>query len=317
MAWAHVEGPGAPDTACDLVAAAITEEYLRRDPASLLNIRVSGGHGVLFVAGEAKSQADFDVAAIVRRTLGRIDSTLSAEPFISIEPMGESSAFSGPRATTVQGYASSETPSFHPKPLDLAQNTAQVLEYKRLNDTDWFWLPADYGVDVSMEKTRTIIHVRLGSASLAGSNEARQRIQDVFLGLAAGYELRLTIGADAKGSGLISNVGSSGIVKSKHGVGRHIATPANLGAWYARAAARELVRAGLGKAVMVDLDWLPLDAKPQAPRARNERGEDLSSRLDASRFDLAVPPPGWNDPRLLTLAVRAPFDGQVKLPWEL
>lgn len=317
MAWAHVEGPGAADTACDLVAAAIAEEYLRRDPSSLLNVRVSGGHGVLFVAGEVKSLADFDVAAVVRRTLGRIDSALTVEPFISIEPMAESNAFSGSRAFTVQGYASNETPSFHPKTLDLAQSVSRTLEYKRLNDTDWFWMPADYGVDVSIEKQKTVIHVRLGAASLAGSNEAKLRIHDALYGIAGDFDLRLTVGADAKGSGLASNIGSSGIIKSKHGVGRQIAHPANLGAWYARAAARELVRAGLGKAVMVDLDWLPLDVKPQPPRARNERGEDLSSRLDASRFDLAIPPSGWNDPHLLTLAVRAPFDGQIKLPWEL
>lgn len=316
MAWAHVEGPGAADTACDLVAAAIAEEYLRRDPSSLLNLRVSGGHGVLFVAGEAKSQADFDVAAVVRRTLGRIDAALSAEPFISIEQMGESAAFSGSRATTIQGYASSETASLHSKPLDFAERAAQIIEYKRLNDTDWFWLPADYGVDVSFDKARTLIHVRLGSSSLAGSDEARHRLQDALYGLGSGFELRLTVAADAKGSGLSSNIGSSGNHK-RDGIGRQIATPANLGSWYARAAARELVRAGLGKAVMVDLDWFPLDAKPQAPRARNERGEDLSSRLDASRFDLAIPPPGWNDPRLLSSAVRAPFDGQIKLPWEL
>jgi S-adenosylmethionine synthetase len=80
MAWAHLEGPGAPDTACDLVTAAIADEYLRRDPASLLNIRVSGGHGVLFVAGEAKSQADFDVAAVTTRPPHPLAKSTPASP---------------------------------------------------------------------------------------------------------------------------------------------------------------------------------------------------------------------------------------------
>lgn len=327
MAWAHVEGPGAADTACDLVAAAIAEEYLRRDPASLLNIRVSGGHGVLFVAGEIKSQADFDVAAVVRRTLGRIDPALSAEPFISIEQMGESAVFAGSRPLTVHGYATSESDSLNPKALDLAQRAAQALEYRRLNDSDWFWLPADYGVGIRFDKNRSLVHIRLGSASVAGADEMRIRLHDAVGNIVPNLDLRLSVGSDAKGSSLMSNIGSSGrtlsvmrtsakLPISPDGVGRQIAHPANLGAWYARAAARQLVRAGLGKAVMVEVDWMPFDAKPQPPRARNEKGEDLSSKLDASRFDLASPPLGWNEARLLSSFVRAPFDTLAVLPWE-
>ena len=47
MSFARVRGPGQPDQACDLVAASLVEEYLKRDLNARLNLRVSGGYGAL------------------------------------------------------------------------------------------------------------------------------------------------------------------------------------------------------------------------------------------------------------------------------
>src|SRR5690349_18557812 len=79
--------PGHPDEACDLVAEAIVDEYMRRDPASRVRVSVSGGRGVMFVAGDVLSQADFDVSALVKRTLGSLGITDDVEPFVSLEPV--------------------------------------------------------------------------------------------------------------------------------------------------------------------------------------------------------------------------------------
>src|SRR5512147_2353597 len=78
---------GHPDHACDLVAEAIVDEYLRRDPTSRVRLSVSGGRGVLFIAGDVCSQADFDVSAIVKRTVGSLGVTDDLEAFVSLEPV--------------------------------------------------------------------------------------------------------------------------------------------------------------------------------------------------------------------------------------
>ena len=325
MAWAHVEGPGAPDTACDLVAAAIADEYLRRDPASLLNIRVSGGHGVLFVAGEIKSQADFDVAAVVRRTLGQIDAGLSAEPFIAIEPMNEPPLFGDRDPLTVFGYATVETESKLPKDVERARQILQAIEVRRLMDADWFWLGSDYAVFAGGVRGREVI-VRLGQADHASPEELKSRCMRVLASYVEPSELRIVSAHVKANGGLASRIGSSGRRQSPYGrklpptpsgVGLHVTHPANVGAWYARAAARELVMSGFGKAILVELDYTPHESKPRAMRVRNEKGEDLRAHLDPSRFDLARPPQGWEQSRLLVDGIRQAFDGTVKLPWEI
>lgn len=325
MAWAHMEGPGAPDTACDLVAAAIADEYLRRDPASLLNIRVSGGHGVLFVAGEIKSQADFDVAAVVRRTLGQIDAGLSAEPFIAIEPMVDPPLYGDRDPLTVFGYATSETDSRLPKDVERARLALQAIEVRRLMDADWYWLGSDYAVFAGGVRGREVI-VRLGHADHASPEEIKQRIMRALSGFVEVSELRIVPAHVKANGGLSTRIGSSGrrlspygrkLPPTPSGVGRELAHPANLGAWYARAAARELVAGGFGKAVLAELDYTPHESKPSAMRVRNEKGEDLRSHLDPSRFDLARPPVGWDLPKLLVESLKQVFDSTIRLPWEI
>ncbi len=325
MAWAQVEGPGAPDTACDLVAAAIADEYLRRDNASLLNIRVSGGHGVIFVAGEVKTKADFDVAAVVRRTLGLIDASLSAEPFIAIEPMIDPPLFGDRDPLTVVGYATSETPSRFPREMEVARTVLQSMEVRRLMDADWYWLGSDYAVMVGGQRGREIV-LRLGHVDQVPSEEIRDRVRRILPTDLAEYDLRV-IASDARSNaGLAGRIGSSGrrqapyggkLPSSPSGVGRELSHPANLGAWYARAAARELVAAGFGKAALVDLDYVPHQPKPHTVRVRNETGEDLRQHVDPARFDLSRPPNGWDSPRLLVEAVRLSSDATLRAPWEL
>jgi S-adenosylmethionine synthetase len=324
MAWAHLEGPGAPDTACDLVTAAIADEYLRRDPASLLNIRVSGGHGVLFVAGEAKSQADFDVAAVVRRTLGQIDAGLSAEPFIAIEPMIDPPLFGDRDPLTVFGYATSETESRLPREVERARHILQAIEVRRLMDADWYWLGSDYAVFAGGSRGKEVL-IRLGHADMASPEEIKSRLLRVLPEVEAN-ELRVVVAHAKANGGLASRIGSSGrrlspygrkLPPTPSGNGHHLAHPSNLGAWYARAAARELVAGGFGKAVLAELDYTPHESKPSAMRVRNEKGEDLRSHLDLSRFDLEHPPVGWDSPKLLVESIRVSFDSTLRLPWEL
>lgn len=319
MSWAHVYGPGHPDMACDLVAAAVAGEFLKRDPSAVLDVRVMGGHGVLFVSGESKSQADFDVAGAVRRTLGSIDASLVLEPFVALEPIANELRTS---IVTASAYATAETPEAVSPAVARARGAARELESRRLRDPEWFWLTPDYEVSAP-EKMDSELVVRVGHTDGVTIDAVRTR---VGLVLSAYGPLRVNMsGPDVRG-GLLKQIGASGRLQNADGLklptqatgaGLPLAHPANLGRWYARAAAREIVAAGLGQAVRVSLSWLPLESRPSSVEARNEKGERLETRIDATRFDLARPPEGWNRPNLLTESLQLPFNNDIRLPWEM
>lgn len=330
MALARVRGPGQPDQACDLVAAMICEEYLRRDPTSRLNVHVSGGQGALFVAGDVRSTADFDVSAIVQRVLGQLGTGASVEPFIAFEPM---SAEWAPEVGTREvasafGYATDATRDRLPPAVSMARDVAQELERRRTSDPDWFWLGADCEVTVEDRRGKSLVVIRAQHVDTMEVGRVREQIKSLIEPRLSGAELRVNVAGEEIRAGLSARMGASGLVGAAEsfgtaippqasGAGKHLSHPSNLGNWFARAAAIELVAAKKGKGVMVNLTWLPLESRPHEIRIRNERGEDLSSLVDASRFDLNRAPQDFLRPELLSASLRAPFDGSAGLPWEI
>ncbi len=323
MALARVRGPGHPDQACDGVAAAIVEEYVRRDSASRLNIRVAGGQGAMFVAGEVLSSADFDVSAVVRRTLGANGVTATLEPFIACEPMapGWGPLVGAREPINVIGYATIETAERVPKSVALARQAARALEERRTQDPEWFWLGTDYEVVVEDGGAAPLIVVRAEHTGASTLSEVRERITHLMQERGIVGEVRVNPAGEEGRAGLAARMGSSGragsadqygsaLPASLSGVGFHPAHPLNVGAWIAQKIARELVEVGEAKAALVQATWLPLEARPSFLRIRNERGQDLSSSLDANRFDLSQPPPTLLTPSSVTQTIRVGFENQ-------
>lgn len=297
MPFACARGPGHPDEACDRVAAALAEEYVRRDPEAITDIRVVAGHGALFVVGEIQSSADFDVAAVARRALGSIDPTLDFEPFVSIERMRAPSSLGTAEALTVFGYACDENPSHLPAAVFQARRIAEEIERLRKEDADWFWCGADYDVAVTHGLSRPFASVRFGHAVVASLTEIRSKAAAALSSVAPDLDWRINpAGADTRG-GLAGRSGSSGqlvpgggygsaLPSNPSGTGRSPSHPFNRGAELARIACRELVDGGKGHAVWIELLYPSLERKPSILRARNERGEDVSADLDPSRFSI-------------------------------
>ncbi len=328
MSIARVRGPGHPDQACDLVAASIVEEYVRRDPTSRLNIRVSGGRGVLFAVGEVFSRADFDVSAVVRRALGSVG-TASLEPFIAFEPMlpGWAPEFGAREPVTVVGYATADTQDRLPKPVSMARDIARELERRRTSDPDWFWLGTDFDVSVQDVGRVPLIIIRAEHVDEREPNAVREAITSLLETRTNGADIRVNPSGKETEAGLASRIGSSGSTSSSDlygsalpshasGVGLHPSHPLNLGSAFARAAARELVAAGKGKAILAQLTWMPMESRPHVVRIRNERGEDVSAALDLTRFDLAKPPPAYLAPGICVATLRQAFEATSALPWE-
>lgn len=329
MASARVRGPGHPDFLCDLIAATIAQEYLSRDPAASLDIRVMGGRGALFVVGELASQADFDVSAVIRRVVAESGVLEEIEPFISIEPMGSAWAMS-PRTREVWtsiGYATNETPERLPRVMARARLLAQAMEHERIANPDWFWLGTDYEVWVEEEGKVLLITIRASHVDTVPVAEVRDRMRGALQPLVPEQAIRVNLAGEECQAGLAKRVGSSGrtssldqygslLPASAVGMGRQIRHPANAGQWAARALARELVGAKRGQAVQVRVHWRPLDTRPAQVVVRNERGENLYTPPMSDRFDLGALPGAWQRPELLVEALRAPFTTGIVLPWE-
>lgn len=328
MPLACVRGPGHPDQICDLVAATIVEEYERRDPAARLHIRVMGGHGALFIAGEVASSVDFDVSSAVKRVLGNCGVRENVEPFIALEPMapGWATEFGARDGASVVGYATRETPSHLPVPVVLAKRVARLLESKRVGDEEWFWLESDYEVSVekTTEKDRYVIVVRVGHADSKPLVEIRQSILALLEEAKIPGPIRINPAGEETRFGLAHRVGSSArhrLMYGSHipvgasGVGLHSSHPLNIGAWLARAAARECAGKELGEAIMVSVSWLPLEARPHQLRIRNERGDDLGQVVPLESFDLRRVNTDYLAPGLLTQSLQAGYI-KVDLPWE-
>ncbi len=329
MASARVRGPGHPDLLCDLIAATIAQEYLNRDPAACLDIRVMGAQGALFVAGELATQADFDVAAVVRRVVAESGVMEEVEPFITLEPMGSGWAIS-PRTRevwTALGYATNETPERVPRVVAQARLMAQAVEHERIANPDWFWLGTDYEVWAEEQGKAITITLRVSHIETVSVTDVRDRIISLLQPLALGQTIHVNLAGEEHQTGLGKRLGSSGrsgsidqlgslLPGTATGIGRQIRHPANAGSWIARALARELVATKQGQAVQVRVYWQPLDVRPSHVVIRNERGENLSSQTTLDRFDLTTVPVPWQRPELLVDILRAPFLNGIVLPWE-
>lgn len=325
MAWARFCGPGDADAVCDAIASAIAKEYVRRDPNALLDIHVSGGMGALFVTGTVSSTADFDVASLVRSELGRIDPSLQVEPFITIEPMTEPRAFGGAEPWTATGIASAQSPEFYPEVYAFGLRCLRSIEMKRQNDPDWYWLRSEYAIHVMDQGDKRQVQVLVWHSDGITSDEVRVKLAGHFSALPSSKPLHVDVICQQGLHSLSRTTGASRQQRSLQyqripaplqGAGYELRHPANLGQWYARAIARELVRSQQVESVALELDWYALEHKPRGVRALDQAGRDLSSLIDLDRCDLSAPPQGWDSTDFLTQSHEWSRNGDIHLPWE-
>ncbi|MBU1349058.1 hypothetical protein KJ781_03245 [Patescibacteria group bacterium] len=327
MRSATVRLPGHPDHACDLVAEAIVGEFVRRDPASRLRVGVVGGRGVMFVSGDVASTADFDISALVKRTLGSLGVTDEVEPFISIEPVD--AALVAPfrqhahAAVTAIGYATSETPEGVPSVVSAARRIAKALDAKRTGDPEWFWFGPDAEVTAfgdGARIARVVATIEHGAEPLA---DVRRKIEEEIRSVADGASVLVNPAGACERRGLAARSGASGRLPAAYGslipqtshVGLDPSSAEKAGAWLCREAARTLLVDDI-RAVQVRATYLPGDVKPSSVVARDEKGNDLTSRLALDTLSLDRVMGTWWRPGLDMDAHRWGFAGEPGMPWE-
>lgn len=119
--------PKHPDKICDQISDAILDAHLMQDPNARVAVDVAGGHGKLFVTGEATSRAaDIDIPSIVHRLAGDItviENVASQSPEIA---HGVDNGGAGDQGIMV-GYATSETNELLPLEYVLARRLNKYL----------------------------------------------------------------------------------------------------------------------------------------------------------------------------------------------
>ena len=327
MRSARVLLPGSPDQACDILIEAMVDEYMRRDPAARVNLRVIGGHGALFVAGEVATQADFDVAALLRRTLGSLGILADIEPFISIESLpAEHLSLQGPALPlTVMGYATSETSSLIPLPLERARFLAKALQEERTANEAWFWCGPDVEVSVGITgATPTRVDIRVEHGAHPFEN-VRSSVAAFVARHFGTVEVHINTLGPEEVRGLGKALGASGRSNAPYGpllpgalssIGLDIHRVEKAGLWLTRAAARMLVLRG-ARAASVTATYAPGDRVPFFVLARDEKGKDLSQEIDRSSLALDRVAREWSRPNLNADAARWGFAGEAGLPWEV
>lgn len=300
MAFAFVRGPGHPDQACDRVARALVDEYAKRDAESRGDIRVMGGHGALFVSGEVRSMADFDVGSAAKSVLASLDPSLSLEPFVTLERMESLPVRGAAEPISVFGYATDETPERLPLVAAQTRRIADELERLRREDPDWYWCGADYEVGVLLEKGKALATVRVSHVPSIALDDVRMRTSSALTRVFPECEWRINpTGSDARG-GLSGRIGSSRVTvpggeygsalpQNPSGAGWHPMHPLNRGVELARRCALELVQAGACHAAWVELVYLPDEVLPMSVRVRTEKGAAFDARFPREFFSLMIP----------------------------
>jgi S-adenosylmethionine synthetase len=311
-----------------LVAETIVDEYLRRDVNSRVRLTVSGGRGVMFVSGDVLSQADFDVSALVRRTLGSLGITDDIEPFVSLEPVAaervHAARLPAELPVTVTGFASNETIEGLPRHVVAARRIARALSDLRDGDSDFFWLGPDAEVSIvenANASMRALLRVEHGTESL---EKIRGLLKERLSGALDGAEIEVNPTGPCERRGLVCVSGASnrpqmlygsGWPTTDRGIGHDPSSASKAGLWVARAAALRAIRNG-ASAALVQATYLPGEMKPHAFKIRDERGRDLSSIVPIENMSLERVTREWLRPGLNVDAARAGIVGDASLPWE-
>jgi S-adenosylmethionine synthetase len=321
-----------PNKLCDIVAAGIVDEYLKRDPDSRVRISVSGGHGALFVAGELQSTADFDVSACVRRILGKYGIPDGLEPFIALEKIPSERIMHARQACIDPamgfGYATKESESQIPIAQELANKIANALEEKRAQDPEWFWMSRVGAVTVSRaDNKETEITIRLDNGTQDIGSVRREITQFIeAMDLQKAYKLHINpLGASDYHS-LKTAIGQSGLFVHPYGsVLPSIPNSAGLD-WHkakviapiiARKVAKQILKSSDAKAVMVRLAYMPGEDEPAQIWIRDEAGHDLSAKAEDTELHLQNAMDTWKQSDLMTQITIHGIVGNQNLPWEI
>ncbi len=343
-----VEAPlsGHPDKICDILVESVVDEYLRRDPLSRMDIQALGSNGMVMLGGVVDSKADFDVAEVARTAYANIGYEEPVEFFVNLEKSSKAEGKMPQGLTSVKergaqgsaivyGYATRETREMLPPAVVFAQALARRIDDLRKTDQRFSWLQPDGKVQLAMVDGK-IEHVTVIAAHKEEMDLSRVQtalLEEAIvpvLGSIEGTKLFINPGGAFTTGGFTMNAGVSGrkVLSDSYGgllphggmslVGKDPLKPARAGTYMARYVARELVKEGVAKNVLVNAVYAVGIADPVLLSARGGDGTDYSD-LVKDRFDFRseaiVERFNLRRPLYASCAAYGMF-GREGLPWE-
>lgn len=155
---------GHPDKVCDQISDALLDAHLKQDPHSRVAIEAFGSKGLLVVGGEITSQANINVAPLVRKLYKDIGYDDRPRLILNLNrqspeiAQGVDLGGAGDQGI-MYGYATDETPERLPLPVVLSHRLTAGLEDLRRNHSNFSWLRPDGKSQVTAigKKVKTVL----------------------------------------------------------------------------------------------------------------------------------------------------------------
>ena len=294
---------GQSDKICDQIADAIVDEYLRRDPQARVDINVLGAHGMMMVGGEVTSLADFDCGALAKKVYKEIGYDDELEVFVNIEQQSEEMQKVKSRVSDtviVNGYATSETREFLPRPLVFAHALARRLDDLRKTNPEFFWLLPDGKVQLVMDKDKVKVVTILAShkdnidehqvqsailervvAPIVGDESAQIHINPIGAFTKPGFQ------SDAGASGHCPAIDTYGGLIPQADVnlsGKDPWKAERAGTYMTRFVAKYLVEQGLCSSALVQLAYTLGRSEPVAVQVFGTTDKSRGAKLDLTNL---------------------------------
>jgi S-adenosylmethionine synthetase len=329
---------GHPDKVCDQISDAVLDACLAQDFRSRVAVESFGAHGLLVVAGEVSTKAEFDPAEIAKKVyrdigyeneLEVVTRVVRQSPDIA---QGVDTGGAGDQGI-MYGYATSETPEFLPKAVVFAHALARGLEELRRNNKNFSWVKPDGKTQVTIEdgRVKTVL-VSTQHDAAVGQEVIREGLSKYLISPIVGADVEILVNPTGRfvQGGFDADTGLTGrkiMVDTYGGLiphgggcfsGKDPTKVDRSAAYMARFAAKNIVANGFAKECLVSVAYAIGKAEPLMVEAVNENGESIVSVVKKN-FDFRpaaiMERLNLRRPIYLQTAVYGHF-GKKGLPWE-
>lgn len=331
---------GHPDKVCDQISDAILDALLAQDPMSRVAVETFGGHDLLVIGGEVTTTAKIDYEQVARKVytdIGYSDAALKVIVHVVQQSpdiaMGVDTGGAGDQGM-MYGYATDETSELMPSAVVKVHKLAKGLEeLRRSGKFDWIKPDGKTQITVHNDRITSVLVSTQHDAAVSQvfiKEELTKNLIAPIIGDLDGIEILVNPTGSFVQGGFAADTGLTGrkiMVDTYCGLAPHgggafsgkDATKVDRSAAYmCRFVARELVKKGMGKKILVSVAYAIGKAEPLMVAAVNEKGESLGEYV-GKHYDFRpkaiIEKLGLRKPVFRQTAAYGHF-GKPGLPWE-